>query len=292
MGWHIMLILFIFQKQYKTINVLKQFYLASVILLLTNICTAQQGQNSSYKKGQLFFNWGWNRAAYTKSTLQMKGADYNLTLHKLTANDRLTPISFENYLQIDRITIPQTNMRIGYFIKNNLAIVLAIDHMKYVMNQDQIAEVEGEINREGVYKKSFSGSMKITEDFLTFEHTDGLNYVNIGAEVYQSLFKNKKKTIDISYIYGANIGAMVPKTNVKFLDYERTDRFHLSGFGIEAKNAVQAKFFKHWLVRMEAAVGFIDMPNIILHKTGVQGRGKQNFAFAQLNWEIGYQFKL
>ncbi len=285
-----MLILYIFQKQYKIETILKIFYLASFILLSTNICTAQQGQSSSYKKGQFFFNWGWNRAAYTKSTLQMKGADYQLTLHKLTANDRLTPISFENYLQIDRITIPQTNMRLGYFIKDNIAVVLALDHMKYVMNQDQVARVTGEINREGVFKKTFNGEMKITDDFLTFEHTDGLNYINIGAEVYKALYKNKKKTIDISYIYGANVGVLVPKTNVKFLDYERTDRFHLSGFGIEAKNAVQAKFFKHWLLRMEGAVGFIDMPNIILHKTGVQGKGKQNFAFAQLNWQIGYQF--
>jgi hypothetical protein len=269
---------------------LKKIVFTYCLLLITYCAIAQQQVYSAYPKGKLFFNWGWNRVAYTKSTLQMKGADYNLTLRKLTANDRLTPISFEDYLRIDRITIPQTNMRIGYFIKDNFAIVLAIDHMKYVMNNDQVAVVEGEINREGSYKKSFNGPMKITDDFLTFEHTDGLNYVNIGVEVYKSLLRNKKKTIDISYIYGANVGAMVPKTNVRFLDYERTDRFHLSGFGIEAKNAIQAQFFKHLLLRMEAAVGFIDMPNIILHKTGIQGRGKQNFAFAQLNWQIGYQF--
>ncbi len=269
---------------------MKKIIFTHIFLFVASVSIAQQNKYIAYPKGKMYFNWGWNRAAYTKSTLQMKGADYNLTLHKLTANDRLTPISFHNYLQIDRITIPQTNMRIGYFIKDNVALVLGIDHMKYVMNQDQTANVVGEINRPGLYKKTFNGPTQITEDFLTFEHTDGLNYVNIGIEKYHSFFTNKKRTIDIAYMYGGNVGVMIPKTNVKFLNYERTDRFHVSGFGIEAKNAVQAKFFKHWLVRTEVNAGFIDMPNIILHKTGIPGKGKQHFAFVQANWEVGYRF--
>ncbi len=271
---------------------MKKNILTYCLILFTFCSIAQKKNEQAYAKGKLFFNWGWNRGVFTNSTLQMKGADYNLTLHKLKANDRFTEISFENYLQIDRITIPQTNIRLGYFIKNNIAIVLGVDHMKYVMEEDQIAKVTGEITRPGFYKKTYNGDVKITNDFLTFEHTDGLNYLNIGVEIYKSLYKNKKKTIDISYIYGANIGVMMPKTNVQFLDYERTDRYHVSGFGIELRNAIQAQFFSHFLLRMEGDVGFIDMPNIILHKTGIQGRGKQNFAFAQLNWQIGYQLNI
>jgi hypothetical protein len=261
-----------------------------LLILLTNTTTAQ---HSTYSKGKLYFNWGWNRAAYTKSTLQIKGDDYNLKLHKLSANDRITlPISYHNYLQIDRITIPQTNMRLGYFIKNNLAIVLGVDHMKYVMNKDQTVKVEGEITRLGAFKKTYNGPTQLTTDFLTFEHTDGLNYINIGVEKYKSLLSNKKQNINISYSFGASAGIMLPKTNVKFLDYERTDRYHVSGFAFAAKNAVQALFFNHFIIKMEGSVGFIDMPNIILHKTGINGKGKQNFAFTQLNWEIGYQLKV
>jgi hypothetical protein len=283
-----MLILFIFLLQFK---IRMKKIVTTYCFLFIVFCTIAQ-KNISYSKGDLFFNWGWNRGAFTNSTLQMKGADYNITLHKLKANDRFTEISFENYLKIDRITIPQTNIRLGYFIKDNIAIVLGVDHMKYVMEEDQMAKVTGEITRPGLYKKTFNGEMKITNDFLTFEHTDGLNYLNIGVEIYKSLWKNKKKSIDISYIYGGNVGVMMPKTNVQFLDYERTDRYHVSGFGIELRNAVQAQFFNHLLLRVEGDVGFIDMPNIILHKTGIQGRGKQNFGFAQLNWQIGYQLKI
>ena len=261
-----------------------------VLMLFVLFFTIQtKAQTTTFTKGKIYFDWGWNRAAYTNSTLQMKGNDYNLTLHKLKANDRLTPISYYNYLKIDRITIPQTNMRFGYFIKNNLAFVIAVDHMKYVMNQNQTATVEGQITREGIYKKTYNGAMQITDDFLTFEHTDGLNYINIGLEKYKTLFNNKKNNVNISYSYGVSAGIMLPKTNVKFLDYERTDRFHVSGFGLAAKNALQFLFANHFIVKMESSVGFIDMPNIILHKTGINGKGKQNFGYAQLNWEIGYQ---
>lgn len=239
----------------------------------------------------MFANWGWNRGAFTPSTLHIKGDDYDLTLQKIKAKDRFTPITYYNYLKIDRVTIPQTNARLGYFIKNNTAIVMGVDHMKYVITQDQTATVTGEITRNGIYQKKYNGSTKLTEDFLAFEHTDGLNYVNIGIEKYLPQYTNKKHTINITYLYGVTVGALVPKTNVKFLDYERTDRYHLSGYGLQLRNAIQANFFKHLIIRMEGNVGFINMPNIVLHKTGIQGKGKQHFGYAQLNWQIGYNFK-
>ena len=249
-------------------------------------------QFQAYKKGSIFLNWGWNRAAYTNSTLHMKGDDYDLTLYKLKAKDRFTKLSFNDYLKIDRITIPQTNLRVGYFVKNNLAIVGAVDHMKYVMTQNQTAKVKGLINRNGKYKGTYDKDVQLTEDFLTFEHTDGLNYINVGIEKYADILKNKNDNVKLHLLYGGTVGVMMPKTNVKFLDYARTDRFHVSGYGIEARMALQALFFKHLIVRWEGDAGYISMPDIILHKTGVNGKGKQNFGFLQTNAEIGYILNL
>ncbi len=279
----------IMQQSYSKIK-FHTIFLVAKILFATQFSFAQ---TAPFTKGKMYFNWGWNRAAYTKSTLQMKGDDYNLTLQKLKAHDRPTlPVGYYNYLHAQRITIPQTDARLGYFIKNNLAFVVAVDHMKYVMDQNQTANVEGQITRAGNFKKQYNGPMPITEDFLTFEHTDGLNYINFGLEKYKNLLNNKKNNINISYCYGASAGVLLPKTNVKFLDYERTDRFHISGFGLATKNAIQVLFAKHFIVKIEGSVGFIDMPNIILHKTGINGKGKQNFVYTQANLEIGYQFKV
>jgi hypothetical protein len=245
-------------------------------------------QYKPYKKGSAFLNWGWNRAAYTNSTLKMKGDDYNLTLEKLAAKDRPTKFASKDYLRYDRITIPQTDLRVGYFLKDNVALVFGVDHMKYVMNQDQVAHVKGEIARNSKYKGTYDQDMAISADFLTFEHTDGLNCLNVGIEVYKDLIKRENSRVKLHWIYGGMLGVMLPKTNVKFLDYERTDRFHVSGGDIEARTAIQALFLKHMIVRIEGDAGYINMPDIILHKSGINGKGKQNFAFAQVNGEIGY----
>lgn len=72
---------------------------------------------------------------YSNSDIHLKGTDYDLTLYKVKAHDRQSPISYYNYLKIDRITIPQTNLKLGYFINDNWAFTLNVDHMKYVMDR-------------------------------------------------------------------------------------------------------------------------------------------------------------
>lgn len=247
-----------------------------------------------YKKGRAYFFWGWNRGFYSNSTLKIAGDDYNLTLHNIKAHDRITkPIfNYNDYFKLGRITIPQTNMRVGYFFKDNWAITLGVDHMKYVMDQNQVAKVEGTITREGAFKGTYNGDMVLSEDFLTFEHTDGLNYINSELERYFSLKKLPTNKVNIAFMVGAGAGVLFPKTNAKFLDYERNDRFHVSGFGLSAKAGFELTFFKHLTLKGEAKQGYINMPNIILHEKGINGKGKQQFGFSELTATIGWNFRV
>ncbi len=278
--------------QYRAAH--QQQYIAQLVLciVLFFIANSNSLQAQSTNKGKVFFSWGWNRAAYTNSTLRMQGHDYDLTLYKLKAKDRPTEISYYNYLKIDRITIPQTNARIGYFFKKNKALIFGVDHMKYVMNQNQAAKVVGDITRAGARQGIYNSTMPITEDFLTFEHTDGLNYISLGVEQNGTIAMSKSGNRNIEWILGTNAGVLVPKTNVRFLDYDRTDRFHLSGVGIAAKAGLQYMWLKHILLRTEFTAGYIYMPNIILHNRGVAGKANQNFAYLQGNVQIGYRFSL
>lgn len=81
------------------------------------------------------------------------------------------------------MTIPQTNFKLGYFITDHYSISIGEDHMKYVMTQNQTANLSGEIDYPASHPSSqFNGIYNNTptvmsENFLMFEHTDGLNYV-------------------------------------------------------------------------------------------------------------------
>ncbi len=92
-------------------------------LLIPALLAGQTRTETAYKKGTFYAFWGWNRAAYSNSDIHFKGNDYDFTLYRVKAHDRPTPFSYHNYFQIDRITIPpQTNFKIGYFFKDNMAI--------------------------------------------------------------------------------------------------------------------------------------------------------------------------
>ncbi len=266
-----------------------------IVCLLLFVSTSFAQSSSRYndkKKGQFSISWGWNRDAFTKSTISFKGADYDFTLFKLTAHDRPTKFSYYNYLKLSRLTIPQTNLRISYFIKDKLAVSFGDDHMKYVMNNNQTVRMKGSINRAGNYKGKYDGVKTITEDFLTFEHTDGLNYLNFELEKYFTWYHSKSSRLIISGLVGGGMGVLFPKSNVRLLDYERSDRFHVSGFGISAKAGVQATFLKHIIIKFENKYGYINMPDIVLHNKGIEGRGKQSFIFAELYGTVGATFSL
>jgi len=270
------------------------FKLLTVIIMFFTTVSTTQGQDKfqDRKSGRLFISWGWNRAAYGKSTISFKGADYDFTLYHLTAHDRPTRISYHNYLKFSRLTIPQTNLRISYFIKDNLAISFGDDHMKYVMDNDQTVTMKGNITRPGAFEGVYDGPKKITRDFLLYEHTDGLNFLNVELEKYKDLFRSKSNRVIVSWFYGGGAGVLFPKTNVTLLDYERNDRFHVSGFGISAKAGLMINLFKHIHVKLEDKLGYVNLPDVILHKKGIPGRAHQSFVFEEFYGTIGANFRL
>lgn len=178
---------------------MKKFFQILVFLFTGLILTSAQENNSDVvakniengdkktisplsKKGQMFVFWGWNRAGFTNSDIRFKGNGYDFTLEKVVAHDRPSPLSWD-YVDPGSISIPQFNFRLGYFIKDNLALVIAQDHMKYVMDQDQSVDFKGKISDPVYAAMVQNGKVNLADgQFLTFEHTDGLNYVNVGGQ--------------------------------------------------------------------------------------------------------------
>ncbi|MFW2136026.1 hypothetical protein ACK2M7_07070 [Chryseobacterium sp. TY4] len=273
---------------------MKKLIVAGLCALSTTLGFAQsqtsQEDSSLTKKGKIFLFWGWNTAAYSDSDIHFKGNGYDFTLKSVSAHDRITPFTFKDYFAPDSWTIPQTNARIGYFVKDNVAVVLGLDHMKYVMDQNQTVGFEGHISDPTYTSMVQSGSaVNLTnEQFLTFEHTDGLNYINVGVEKYQNILN--KKGFDVEFAYGAGVGALFPKSNVKLFGNERSDRFHLAGFGADARASFNAIFANHIMLRLEGKIGYINMPDIKTTLNNKPDKASQDFMFAQANLGIGYIF--
>lgn len=245
-------------------------------------------RNPTTKKGAMFVFWGWNRAAFSKSDIRFKGDGYDFTLNNVVAHDRPSEVSWD-YVNPGEISKPQFNFRLGYFIKDNLAIVVGTDHMKYVMDQEQTVDFSGKISDPKYAAMVQNGQINLADsEFLTFEHTDGLNYVNAGLEKYKNLLN--KKNFDILWSYGAGIGVLFPKSNVKLFDNERSDRFHVAGFGLDARTNINFIFWDRIMARVEGKFGYINMPDIKTTLNNKPDKASQDFVFYQVNFGVGYMF--
>ncbi|MCB9360169.1 MAG: hypothetical protein H6587_01420 [Flavobacteriales bacterium] len=250
-------------------------------------------------KGRMYAFWGWNRGYYSNSDIHFTGENYDFTLNEVKAKDRPTTFALNPYFHPAWITIPQTNFRIGYFLNDKYDISLGVDHMKYVMVQRQTSKISGDINVGNKYDGSYNNQDIVLDyDFLTFEHTDGLNYINTeltrNDDILKALkIKHNFNKIQLNSLLGLGLGIMMPKSNVMLLYGTRYDEFHLAGYGFAAKAGLNLTIFKYFFLRSEAKYGFINMPSIRTTPSSID-KASQHFSFTQVNFCFGvtlYPFK-
>jgi hypothetical protein len=281
---------------------LKNIFLftAFIAFFYSNTISAQeeikiQDKYTAHNKGKFFVSWGGNRESYTKSDVNFRGKDYNFTVENMVAHDK--PKGWHvDYINPVRMTIPQTNFRMGYFINDHYSIALGVDHMKYVMTQNQTANVTGSINAstpfDGVYNNT---PTVMTENFLMYEHTDGLNYINTEFSRHDDIsavfkIRNTDK-IQINLTEGVGVGLLYPKTNTTLLGKERHDDFHVSGYGTSLKAGLNVTFFKHFYIQGELKGGYINMKDIRTTQSN-EDRASQDFFFFQRLIAFGGIFRI
>lgn len=250
---------------------------------------------TAHNKGKIYFYWGGNREKYSTSDITFKGDDYNFTLQNVEAHDK--PKGWHiDYINPVNMTIPQTNFRLGYFITDKYNISVGVDHMKYVMYQDKAVNIDGYYPNEGTYGETLpNGQVLLTEDFLTFEHTDGLNYVNSEFSRVDDISKyltiGNTDKIQINVTEGIGAGVLYPKTNAKVLGKQRHDDFHISGFGLAAKVGLNVTLFKYFFIQTELKGGYINMQDIRTTHSG-SDKASQDFFFIQNVIAFGGIFRI
>ena len=275
----------------------KLFILGGLSLLSLNTYSQEITTNpyTSGNKGKIFIYWGANRGYYSSSDIHFKGNDYDFTVHNAKAHDK--PKGWHvDYINPTRMTIPQTNFRLGYYITDKYSVSFGFDHMKYVMAQNQEAKVIGDYPNKGSYGETLeNGNTKLTEDFLKFEHTDGLNYVNLELARTEDISRfvgiyNTDK-VQLNAVAGVGSGILFPRTNATVLGRERNDEFKVAGYGVSGKIGANVTFFKHFFVQYEAKAGYINILKTPVSNISSE-YAKHDFTFLQSIIVVGGIFKL
>jgi len=277
----------------------------SIIFLIFTLLSvkAQEETKNKYKffdkrpnKGKIFVCFGWNGAVYSNSNIHFEGKNYNFILKAVRGRDKQEKFDFGLYFGPTTITIPQYNFKIGYFFHNHYYASINVDHMKYVMRGSQKSTIDGYIsNTNTKYDNTYSDAdIILSPDFLSYEHTDGLNYINIEVNRFDDLLdfvKLDNKWLSVNLSEGLSAGLVIPKTNVTLLNNPRNDQFYLSGYGISGNVDVNITILQYFFVQYGLKAGFIDLPAV--HTTNkTSDKASQNFWFLQYGGTFGLKIRI
>lgn len=245
------------------------------------------------KKGMFDFYWGYNREWFTRSNIHFNGPDYDFTVYKLKAHDRQSKFGWV-YFNPFTLSIPQYNYRLGYFISNRLQISGGMDHMKYVVDQDQKVRISGVIDSTAstVYAGSYlNDSILLKADLLQFEHTNGFNFVSLDFEWLQPLAFLWKKKLLLNWNLGGGGIWMVTKTDVRVMGDGLDNDFHVAGFSLAGKTGPRLECKNKFFLSAEFKSGFASLPHVLI-KNSAPEIGDHNLIFFEYYIVAGLNFNL
>ncbi|WP_316796112.1 hypothetical protein [Pedobacter agri] len=250
------------------------------------------------RKGDFYFHWGYNSSWYGKSDIRFEGPNYDFTLHDVAAHDRQSKLDWD-WLNPGLITVPQYNIRVGYFIKDNYSISIGWDHMKYVMDIPQSVAITGTIGPNitpenistGALAGTYNGqTINVKESMLTYEHTDGFNYANVEVERYDDIWVAPGGNTSLTLETGLGAGLMVPRSEVHLFGLGRNNHFSISGYGVSAKIGLKFYVWKHIYLQNSTKFGATNLTQV--HTTGWDefDKASQKINYIENLTVIGFQF--
>lgn len=241
------------------------------------------------QKNAMYVYWGYNRAIYSKSNVRFYSPDFNFTALDLAASDR--PVrGFSNYVDIKNITVPQFNVRVGWYYKFRWDISIGYDHMKYVMDKNQSLYLEGDAGTNvtselnGKYSVN-DGLIPIRHKDLHYENTNGLNYVSVQLNNTAPLYKTKRRKFAIQRRFGFGLGPVLTQTDFAWdgQEYHSQQKQYFSGYGLSGHAGVRFDFFSHFFFQSNWSAGFIHLPKNPV-ATSMSAYSQHKFVYGQ--WEL------
>ncbi len=253
------------------------------ILLAVLLCTAFCTHAQFFKKpvfSGVYVQWGYNRDWYSKSDIHFQnGSKYNFTIHGATAKDRPDFSAFKDN-PID-ITIPQNSFRMGVYLnpEHTHAIEINFDHAKYIMDDNKVRRVSGQLNGE-----PFDKDTLVTSGFVHFEHSDGANFLHINYVGQRELWHGKKK-MHASTVWKGGAGVVVPRSEVTLMGEKLNNRYNIAGYIVSAEAGFRFYPLRNLFLELTAKGGFANYLNSL---TIEGGTARHHFYYAEVIGLVGY----
>jgi hypothetical protein len=216
---------------------------------------------------ELYVSWGYNADVFKRNDMHFAqpslGNDF--VLHDVQAHDQKGWTDLFHH----SLFLSQYSARVGYFFnaKQDLAIEVNFDHVRYLVTQDQIVGITGTVNRTPVDQR-----VAVTEDFLRYMLNNGANFllVNLVKRVPLVGEPTKRGSVAVLLKAGAGVGFPHP-TNFVFGE-ANTPGFQFGGVDAGLEGAIRLHLAR--LVYLEFA-----QKGVYAHYSGLEiheGTAAQN----------------
>lgn len=267
----------------------------AIILIFFNLRGFSSEKDSlSSNRGKAYVYWGYNRAYFSKSNIHVHGPEYDFTLYDVTAADRPSAFDPKVYFNPVKWTIPQFNIRLGYFLTEHFSISLGYDHMKYVVRKDQTVRMSGVVssNASDKYKGSYLNTpVVLTQDFFTFEHSDGLNLVSLDTEYSFFVYRTRNRVFSTEFTSGIGGIWVAPRTDVRLFGKGSNNDYHVAGYSLHGKAGLRFNFFSNYFLLAQSRAGYMSLPSILI-EIGQPQRADQTFYFWEYFITVGAKINL
>ncbi|MDB5272463.1 MAG: hypothetical protein JWO58_830 [Chitinophagaceae bacterium] len=259
------------------------------------------------RKGTLYASWGYNREAYSKSSIHIHNdgpitstpppdpsnpysnmtpyGNYDFTVQDAQASDKP---NFEAIPEIGQITIPQFSVRLGYMLndKHDIGFELNYEHAKYVVNDYQVVNVHGQVNGVAINQ---TGPLDPVH-FLHFEHTDGANFMSFNIVKRYQFYNAPSKKLRLSGVLKAGPGFVYPRTDVTLFGQEINNKWHMAGYIVSAEGGIRAEILKYIFCEWTAKAGYANYTQSLVYKD--QGKANHKFTTIMTIFTVGFQVPL
>jgi len=230
---------------------------------------------------EFFFSWGYNGDRYANSDLHFKqpSLDNDYTLLNVRARDSKAWTSLFHHSLFD----PQYNIRFGLFFNDTTGLEVALDHIKWIVRQDQTVHVTGTMGGAPVVT-----DLTLTSDVLRYQLNNGANPIFFNLVKRTRLFGGRGRTGDVSFLAKAGGGFAVPHTENALFNVPNDRGFQpFHGYGVDAAAAIRAHYFKALYVEFEEKILYERYFGVKIDR----GTASQNVKAAEFSFHFGVSIK-
>jgi hypothetical protein len=207
--------------------------------------SVQPRTKTSTSGREFFASWGYNGDSYTTSDLHInqRSLDNDFTLVAVRARDSKSWTKLFSH----SLFVPQYNLRAGMFFNDKWGVEVALDHMKWIVRQDQRVHITGTLNGAAVDRE-----ITLTPDVLRYQLNNGANPIFFNVIRRVQLTGEPGRTGHVSFLAKAGGGFAVPHTeNVLFGEPNEKGFQFLHGWDVDGGVAVRLHMFRRLYAEFE-----------------------------------------